>query len=66
MELTSWTRIASPATIKKATGKVKEVAGRAVGDRHTEAEGSAEQAEGRVREGQGQAKDAVRELVGKK
>jgi uncharacterized protein YjbJ (UPF0337 family) len=52
--------------LKKTTGKVKEKVGQLVGDRHTEAEGRAEQAEGRVRSAVGHAKDAAREMVGKK
>lgn len=52
--------------LKKATGTVKEKACRLIGDRHTEAEGKAEKAEGRVRSAVGHAKDAVREVVGKK
>ncbi|MBV9863665.1 MAG: CsbD family protein [Alphaproteobacteria bacterium] len=52
--------------LKKATGAVKETAGKALGDRTTEAEGQAEQGEGRVQSAVGHAKDAVREIVGKK
>ncbi len=52
--------------VEKATGKIKEKAGQMMGDRHTEAEGQAEQAEGRVRSAVGHAKDAAREIVGKK
>jgi uncharacterized protein YjbJ (UPF0337 family) len=52
--------------IKRATGKIKEKAGRALGDTQTEAEGQADQAEGRVQSGVGYAKDAVREIAGKK
>lgn len=52
--------------IKKATGTIKEKAGQLTGDRHTEAEGAAEKAEGHVRSGIGKAKDAAREMVGKK
>lgn len=51
---------------KKVTGTIKEKVGQMVGDRHTEAEGRAEKTEGRVRSAVGQAKDAARELVGKK
>lgn len=51
---------------KKATGTVKEEIGRMTGDRHTEAEGKSEKAEGRVRNAVGHAKDAAREVVGKK
>ena len=52
--------------LKKTTGKIKEKVGQLVGDRHTEAEGLAEQAEGRVRSAVGHVKDAAREMVGKK
>jgi hypothetical protein len=36
---------------------------RAIGDRHLESEGKAENAEGHVRSGVGKAMDAVREIV---
>ena len=49
--------------IQKATGKIKEKAGKAIGDRHLESEGNAENAEGHVRSGVGKAMDAVREIV---
>lgn len=52
--------------IKKATGTVKEKAGRMLGDRHLETEGNAEKAEGHVRSAVGKAKDAARELIGDK
>jgi uncharacterized protein YjbJ (UPF0337 family) len=52
--------------VKKVTGKIKEQAGKALGDTQTEAEGKADQAEGRVQGAVGHAKDAVREIVGKK
>jgi uncharacterized protein YjbJ (UPF0337 family) len=52
--------------VEKATGAIKEKLGRMTGDRHIEAEGKAEKAEGRVRSAIGHAKDAARELVGKK
>jgi uncharacterized protein YjbJ (UPF0337 family) len=51
--------------LKKATGKIKEKAGEALGDRHLENEGKAENAEGHVRSGFGKAMDAVREVVNK-
>jgi uncharacterized protein YjbJ (UPF0337 family) len=51
---------------QKVTGAIKETVGRMTGDRDTEAEGKAEKAEGRVRSAVGHAKDAVREIVGKK
>jgi uncharacterized protein YjbJ (UPF0337 family) len=46
--------------LKKATGTVKEQAGKAIGDRHLETEGKVEKTEGRVRSGVGKAMDAVR------
>ena len=52
--------------LKKATGTVKEKAGQITGDRDMEAEGKADKAEGRVRGAVGHAKDAVREIIGKK
>jgi uncharacterized protein YjbJ (UPF0337 family) len=51
--------------VKKVTGAIKEKVGQATGDRDTEAEGTAEKAEGHVRGAVGKAKDAVREVVGK-
>lgn len=52
--------------VKKVTGKVKEQTGKALGDADTEAEGKADQAEGRVQGAVGHARDAVREIAGKK
>jgi uncharacterized protein YjbJ (UPF0337 family) len=52
--------------VRKATGAVKEKVGRMTGDRDMEAEGKVDKAEGRIRSGVGHAKDAVREIVGKK
>ena len=52
--------------VKKVTGKIKEQAGKAMGDAGTEAEGKSDQAEGRVQGSVGHAKDAVREIAGKK
>ena len=51
--------------LKKTTGKIKEKAGEALGDRHLENEGKTENAEGHVRSGFGKAMDAVREVVNK-
>jgi uncharacterized protein YjbJ (UPF0337 family) len=51
--------------LKKATGNIKEKAGKAMGDRHLEDEGKAEKTEGRIRSGVGKAMDAVREVVEK-
>jgi len=52
--------------LKKATGTVKEKAGKMMDNRRLRDEGKAEKAEGRVRSAVGHAKDAARELVGKK
>jgi uncharacterized protein YjbJ (UPF0337 family) len=49
--------------LKKATGTVKEQAGKAIGDRHLETEGKVEKTEGRLRSGVGKAMDAVRDVV---
>ena len=52
--------------LKKATGKIKEKAGRMTRDPFLEQEGRDEQVQGRAHSAVGHAKDAVRELVGKK
>jgi uncharacterized protein YjbJ (UPF0337 family) len=52
--------------VKKATGTVKKAVGKATGDRRLEAEGRADKAEGHVRSAIGKAKDAARELVGRR
>jgi uncharacterized protein YjbJ (UPF0337 family) len=49
--------------LKKATGTIKEQAGKVVGNRHLEAEGKLEKTEGHLRSGVGKAMDAVREVV---
>jgi uncharacterized protein YjbJ (UPF0337 family) len=49
--------------VKKATGTIKEKAGKVIGHRHLESEGKAENAEGHFRSGVGKAMDAVREIV---
>jgi uncharacterized protein YjbJ (UPF0337 family) len=51
--------------VKKATGSIKEQAGKAVGNRHLEGEGKAEKTEGHIRSGVGKAMDAIREVVEK-
>jgi uncharacterized protein YjbJ (UPF0337 family) len=51
--------------LKKATGSIKEQAGKAVGDRHLEGEGKAEKTEGHIRSGVGNAMDAIRDVVEK-
>lgn len=48
---------------KTVTGKVKEMAGKVVGDGKLEAEGKLDQVEGRVQNSVGGAKDAVREAL---
>ena len=52
--------------VKKATGTVKEKVGQMTGDRDMEAEGKLDKAEGRARSAVGHAKDAAREIIGKK
>jgi uncharacterized protein YjbJ (UPF0337 family) len=45
---------------EQAKGKVKEWAGKATGDKKTEAKGKADQVKGKVRNAVGGLKDAVR------
>jgi uncharacterized protein YjbJ (UPF0337 family) len=45
---------------KDAVGTGKETVGKATGDKQTERSGKAEQVEGKVQEGVGKAKDALR------
>ncbi len=45
---------------KKVGGEIKEGLGRATHDRDLEAEGKADQTEGKVQKGVGKAKDALR------
>jgi len=52
--------------LRKATGTIKEKAGQMTGDRDMEAEGKMDKAEGRVRSAVGHAKDAAKEIIGKK
>ena len=52
--------------LKKVTGTIKEKAGQMTGDRDLEAEGKVDKGEGRIRSAVGKAKDAAREIVGKK
>jgi uncharacterized protein YjbJ (UPF0337 family) len=52
--------------LEKASGAIKEKAGQLTGDRETEARGKAEKTEGRARSAVGHAKDAAREVAGKK
>jgi uncharacterized protein YjbJ (UPF0337 family) len=51
---------------KKVTGTVKTATGKATGNRRLEAKGRADKAGGHVRSALGKAKDAIRELVGRK
>ena len=51
--------------LRKASGRVKDKAGKMIGDRNLEAEGKTEKAEGSVRGGVGTAKDAARDLFKK-
>lgn len=46
--------------VQEAKGKVKEVAGKAVGNRRIEAEGDAEQLAGKVQKTYGDAKNEAR------
>ena len=46
-------------------GKVKEAAGKAVGDRKLKTEGRADQAAGKIRNAVGGAKDAIRDAARK-
>ena len=57
-------RIAGAA--QKAAGSIKKTVGKATGSKSLEAEGRADKAEGHVRSAIGKAKDAARELVGKR
>jgi uncharacterized protein YjbJ (UPF0337 family) len=47
----------------QAKGAVKEAAGKAMGDKKTQAEGKAERAAGKVQNAVGGAKDAVRDVA---
>lgn len=49
--------------LKDAAGKVKEGVGKATGDRDMEAEGHADQAEGKIRKGVGDVKDAAKRAI---
>jgi uncharacterized protein YjbJ (UPF0337 family) len=57
-------RIAGSA--KQAVGGVKEAAGKVLGDKKLQADGSAQKAEGAVQNAVGGVRDAVREIVGTK
>ena len=51
--------------LRKASGTLKEKAGKVIGNRDLETEGEMDQAEGGIRSGVGKAKDAARELFKK-
>lgn len=50
-------------SVKEGLGKVKEGAGRALGDREMEAEGNADRVEGKTQKNVGKVKDAVRDQL---
>jgi len=52
--------------LKKATGTIKEKAGRMAGDRGLDAEGKVDKGEGHVRSAVGKVKHAAGEFAGKK
>ncbi len=49
---------------KDIKGSIKETVGKAVGSKDTEREGQADQAEGKVQNAWGSAKDKAREIFG--
>ena len=53
-------------SIKQLSGAVKEAAGKLLGDKKTEAEGTTEKAEGKIQNAVGGMKDTAREIIGKK
>ena len=55
----SSSRDTAEGKLHQAKGKIKEVAGKAVGNRDLEAEGKAEGVDGKVQEKIGQIKDVV-------
>ncbi|KAA0578704.1 CsbD family protein [Azospirillum sp. Sh1] len=52
-------------SIKQVTGNIKEMAGKILGDNKVEAEGKAEQVEGKVQNAVGGLKDTAREALKK-
>ncbi|WP_062229443.1 CsbD family protein [Aureimonas frigidaquae] len=50
---------------KEIGGKIKEAAGKAVGNDRLQAEGLADQAEGKTQKNYGKVKDAVKDQVGR-
>jgi uncharacterized protein YjbJ (UPF0337 family) len=53
-------------SLKQVSGGIKEVTGKLLGDKKTEAAGKAEKIEGKVQNALGGLADTVREAVGKK
>jgi uncharacterized protein YjbJ (UPF0337 family) len=53
-------------SIKQVVGGIKELAGKALGDRKAQADGRAERAAGKVQNAIGGLKDSAREIVAKK
>lgn len=53
-------------SLKQLSGSVKEVAGKLLGDKKTEVDGTAEKAEGKIQNAVGGMKDTVREGIDKK
>ena len=49
----------------QTTGKVKEIAGKVVGNEHLQGEGLADQAKGKVQAGYGDAKETVKDGISK-
>jgi uncharacterized protein YjbJ (UPF0337 family) len=50
-------------SIKQAVGGVKQAAGKLIGDKKLEAEGSAEKTEGKIQNAVGGVKDTIREAL---
>jgi uncharacterized protein YjbJ (UPF0337 family) len=53
-------------SFKQFSGRIKETAGKLLGDKKTEAEGKAEKTEGEIQSAVGGMKDTVRETISKK
>lgn len=52
-------------SIKQAIGGAKKVAGKVIGDSKLEAEGSAQEADGKLQNAVGGVKDSIREIIKK-
>ena len=50
---------------KQARGAVKDAVGKATGDRNLQADGKADKVEGKIQQGVGKAKEAVRDALKK-